>query len=288
MKLYGGGSEDWGGWKPTENYPWYQLKFEDTETVKSIIFENLEKNKNFSYIRIGDGPIGYIDDMTHRWHPKDEKIRQEFIRIFNVMDSFDENDFMAGLPFDTPLMSGGIISSIKVQQQCWKVVQEFFPRGRRYYAHNLPHWLLCCDMKSFDYFLNLLKGKRVCIVGNEKFPQNVLEFLFGKDVKHIKVPYLNAFYSHERLTNEVLNMSNEIDVFLFAASFATYPIIINTYEKIGNTKTMIDIGSIIDPFVNYFTDPSLKTAVTTSGKRGWWLIDYPNVANDFVNMRKNQ
>ena len=43
MKLYGGGSEDWGGWKPTENYPWYQLKFEDTETVKSIIFENLEK-----------------------------------------------------------------------------------------------------------------------------------------------------------------------------------------------------------------------------------------------------
>ena len=285
MKIYGCADEDWGGWKESEAYPWYELNFIDTQQVRDIILSKVSHDEKFSYIRIGDGPLGYIDDLTHRWHPKDEKIKSSFIETFRKIEKFNEDDFMAGIPFDTPQMSGGLISSIKVQHQCWNVVNKYFPKHRKYFAHNAPHWMLCCDLPSFVNFTEMISQKNVCVVGNEKFPAEVLKFLYGDRVSHIKVPYVNAFYSHQDLTRQVLE-SND-DIFLFAASFATYPVMVDVYEKIGNQKTMIDIGSTIDPFVNYFANVR-NYAVTHSGKRGWWMSDYPDIAENYVKMRTNR
>ena len=281
MKIYGGGNQDWGGWKENEEYPWYSLKFIDTQNVKQLVFKKLENDIPFSYIRLGDGPLGYVDDLKHRWHPKDEKIKQTFIENFEDIKSFDEDDFMIGMPFDTPEMSGGLISPINSLNQCWLSVEKYFDKNRKYFAHNFPHWMLCHEVKSFIEFTNLIKRKNVCIVGNERFPDNVLKFLYGNSVKHINVPYINAFYSHEKLTEEVLQQK-DVDIFLFAASFATYPVMINVYKHVGNKITMIDIGSTIDPFVNYFANQNSSITITHSGRRGWWISDDPNISENFI------
>ena len=87
-------------------------------------------------------------------------------------------------------------------------------------------------------FLKLVRQKKVCVVGNEKFPMPVLNYLYGDDVYHVKVPYLNAFYSHEKLTQEVVKAheNKRFDIILFAASFATYPMIVNLFEILNNKK----------------------------------------------------
>lgn len=287
MKIYGNDSGDYGGWKENEEYPWYSLNFIDTQSVKQIVFKKLENNTPFSYIRLGDGPLGYVDDLKHRWLPSDIKIKQSLIEIFEELKSFDEDNFMVGLPFDTPKMSEGLVSPISSLNQCWTSVGKYFDKNRKYFAHNLPHWMLCCEIQSFVKFTNLIKRKNVCIVGNEKFPNDILKFLYGDNVKHIKVPFINGFYAHERLIEEVLQQKN-IDIFLFAAGYVTYPIMINVYKRLGNKITMIDIGSTIDPFVNYFVNPGSSIAVTHSGKRGWWLIDYPGVAKNFIDEKSKQ
>ena len=69
---------------------------------------------------------------------------------------------------------------------------------------------------------------------------------------------------------------------MFAASFATYPVMINVYKHVGNKITMIDIGSTIDPFVNYFANQNSSITITHSGRRGWWISDYPNISENFI------
>lgn len=288
MKLYGGGSEDWGGWNENETYPWYDLNFVDTQSLKDVIFQRLLNNENFSYIRLGDGPLGYVYDMENRWHPKDDKIKKCLIDVFKKIENYDDEKFMVGLPFDTPKMSGGLVASVKAMQLCWKVVDSTFPKNRKYFAHNLPHWMLCYEKEIFSQFLDILSSKRVCVVGNEKFPIEVLKFLFGENVTHIKVPHLNVFYSHEAATQEVLNFAKDVDIFLFASGLLTYPTMVNVYEKIGNNVSMMDIGSIIDPFVNHLLNPSAKHALTHSGRRGWWLVDFPEAVPNFINERKKR
>tara|TARA_R110001592_G_scaffold175969_3_gene415367 strand:- start:1185 stop:2063 length:879 start_codon:yes stop_codon:yes gene_type:complete len=287
MKIYGGDGKDWGGWDPKTDYPWYSLDFKSTKEVRSIIFNNLRNDKIFSFVRFGDGPLGYVDDMNHRWHPKDEKIKNEFIKNFKKIDDYNQDDFMVGIPMDTPIMSDGLISPITSIRQCWKSMNKYLDLDRKYFAHNAIHSMFVCEYKMTVDFLNLVKSKKVCIVGNERYPIEVLNYLYG-DVHHVKVPYINAFYSHERITNEVIKQqkANNFDVILFAASFATYPTMVSLFEKLNNSVTMIDIGSTIDPFVNdYYNIRATPqgNVVTHSGKRGWWITDY----TDFVrNIKK--
>jgi hypothetical protein len=289
MKLFGGGNHDWGGWDKDAQYPWYKLDFTNTENVRDIFFKKLERGIPFSFVRLGDGPLGYVDDLNHRWHPGDEGIKEGLIQTFLKLQSYDEEQFMLGVPFDTPEMSEGLVSPIKSLNQCWESMEKYFDLDRKYYAHNVPHWMFCCSENDAVKFTKLISSKKTCIVGNERFPQSVLEFLYG-DVVHIKVPYLGAFYHHEKLTQEVLDRASDCEVILFAASFATYPMMANLYEHIGSKTTMIDIGSTIDPFVNFahgVKAVSTPTTITHSGKRGWWVTDYPNMVQNFIDSKNN-
>lgn len=285
MKIYGS-NLSWGGWEKNKKYPWYDLDFKDTQETLSLIMSNLTSNKNFSFIRFGDGPLGYIDDMRHRWHPKDEKIKYKLIEILSKVKNFDEEKFMVGIPMDTPEMSEGLVSPIPSIEQCWKVMKDHTDLHRRYYALNPIHYIFSCKTECAINFLKLIKTKKVCVVGNEKFPIEVLRYLFGKNVSHIHVPHVNAFYNYEDVKNKIINANTKekFDVLLFAASFATYPIMTDLFEDYNEKLTMIDIGSIIDPFVNDFFKIKATPAgnvVTHSGKRGWWITDYPDIPKKF-------
>ena len=67
----------------------------------------------------------------------------------------------------------------------------------------------------------------------------------------ITIPSVNCFLEKERIKSEMIKMVEKYDnvVFGLSSSMATNVIVDELYDIIGDKCTMIDFGSIWDPFV---------------------------------------
>jgi hypothetical protein len=94
--------------------------------------------------------------------------------------------------------------------------------------------------------INVLEKRNFIIVSNEK-----LKKINVKYTDFISVPSRNCFLDKDRIKNDMINMTEKYDniVFGLSASMATNVIVDELYDVIGDRCTMIDFGSIWDPFV---------------------------------------
>ena len=91
-----------------------------------------------------------------------------------------------------------------------------------------------------------LENRNYIIVSNDS-----LKNLNIKYTDFVSVPSVNCFLEKERIKRDMIEMTNKYDdvVFGLSSSMATNVIIDELYDIIGDKCTMIDFGSIWDPFV---------------------------------------
>jgi len=93
-----------------------------------------------------------------------------------------------------------------------------------------------------------LESRNFVIVSSDK-----LKKLDIKYTDFISVPSVNCFLDKERIKSDMIKMTERYDdvVFGLSSSMATNVIVDELYDEIGDKCTMIDFGSIWDPFVGH-------------------------------------
>ncbi len=103
---------------------------------------------------------------------------------------------------------------------------------------------------ELDSLIESLENRNFIIVSN-----NSLKGLNIKYTDFITVPFENCFLEKDRIKSEIIELSDKYEdaVFGFSASMATNVMVDELYDVIGDKSTMIDFGSIWDPFVGVYS-----------------------------------
>lgn len=103
---------------------------------------------------------------------------------------------------------------------------------------------------GIEDLIESLENRNYIIVSNDS-----LKNLNIKYTDFVSVPSVNCFLEKERIKRDMIEMTNKYDdvVFGLSSSMATNVIIDELYDIIGDKCTMIDFGSIWDPFVGKTT-----------------------------------
>jgi hypothetical protein len=99
---------------------------------------------------------------------------------------------------------------------------------------------------GIENLVESLEKRNFIIVSNDS-----LKKLPFKYTDFVSVPSVNCFLEKERIKEEMIEMTEKYDdvVFGLSSSMTTNVIVDELYDIIGNKCTMIDFGSIWDPFV---------------------------------------
>jgi hypothetical protein len=99
---------------------------------------------------------------------------------------------------------------------------------------------------GIEELIESLEKRNFVIVSNDS-----LRDLNVKYTDFISVPLINCFLDKERIKKEMIEMTEKYDdvVFGMSSSMATNVIVDELYDIIGDKCSMIDFGSIWDPFV---------------------------------------
>lgn len=99
---------------------------------------------------------------------------------------------------------------------------------------------------GLDDLVKSLEKRNFIIVSNDS-----LKNLNIKYTDFISVPTVNCFLDKERIKKDMIEMTKKYDdvVFGMSSSMATNVIVDELYDLIGDKSTMIDFGSIWDPFI---------------------------------------
>jgi hypothetical protein len=96
-------------------------------------------------------------------------------------------------------------------------------------------------------FFSLLKKKKVLLVAPD-----IIKRIYNRIAyrHHVSVPDQNATAEVKRIVSDIYEYWREEkpNVILFCAGFATNIMIDNLYSLIGEETTMIDMGSVLDPY----------------------------------------
>jgi len=95
-------------------------------------------------------------------------------------------------------------------------------------------------------FLSSIKKKKVLIVG----PQHMKNIEIIDPVGFVVVPSSNAMSDRTRILNESIEKIEELkpDVVTVSASFLAKVLVHELHKKYGDTKWLLDVGSLWDPF----------------------------------------
>lgn len=219
----------------------------------SYFVEKIKNNENFTLTKIGDG---------------------ELICIFKSIKWLNNNQF-----------GSANTDSHKYFNDMGIELHETLLNEKGYYKYFHPGWLnstvnhphLCsllqkyvktfdisppnlCDSRKAFYVdartgnLGALKNeleKRNFIMVSEKRKRN----LNLKFVDFIETPLTNSWLERDRIKDDMLKMVEKYDNPVFGISIGMPSLVIQDelYPLIGNKSTMINFGSIWDPFINVNT-----------------------------------
>ena len=101
---------------------------------------------------------------------------------------------------------------------------------------------------NLNLLIKSLESRNFVIVSSDK-----LKKLDIKYSDFISVPPVNCFLDKERIKSDMIKMTEKYDdvVFGLSSSMATNVIVDELYDFIGDKCSMIDFGSIWDPFVGH-------------------------------------
>jgi len=115
--------------------------------------------------------------------------------------------------------------------------------------------------EGINKLITALEGRNFVIVSNSikrKLPIKYVDF--------IEVPNVNCYLDKDRIKHQMVEISKKYDdvVFGISASMATNVIVDQLYDIIGDKSTMIDFGSIWDPFTGVISRSYHREYLTTN------------------------
>ena len=166
----------------------------------------------------------------------------------------------------TPNLQEGLFKALKQDKPYYKAIWDSEHGQIKNILHIIQPFMVLNDIKpkwvnagiwedavligGIDRLVEALEGRNLVIVSN-----NTLRDLNIKYVDFIEVPKINCFEDKDRIKSDMISMSKKYDdvVFAMSSSMATNVIIDELYDEIGDECSMIDFGSIWDPFVGKLT-----------------------------------
>ena len=226
----------------------YNVEYIDIKPEYMI--DNINNNKPYTYIRIGDGEQHCIQSQyTNNFNSHNKNgcnfstdgLAESILEILNDNDLINkDNIYLAWNP-----------ATIRNRYDCYKVINEKKPKSDMIFiAENTTLILKLLDDPNFlkNFFNSINKSSRIIYTGpeylnNEKNPIKYHDF--------ITIPTSNCFdesYNIFRKIEDQLIGNNNL-VF-FSGGLGIKSTIYKLYKKYGNNHTFYDIGSALDPFVD--------------------------------------
>lgn len=99
---------------------------------------------------------------------------------------------------------------------------------------------------QLNVLVEALEKRNFIIVSNDNLKKIDIKY-----TDFVSVPSVNCFLDKDRIKNDMIKMTEKYDdvVFGLSSSMATNVIVDELYDVIGDRCTMIDFGSIWDPFI---------------------------------------
>jgi len=202
-------------------------KMNDGEMYQ-LFLEKIKNDECFSYSRFGDGEwnaifnkIGQNCDGHQYFADMGERLRQ-------VLSS--KPKYFLGL------------QGLAVRQRGDEIFNNY---PNDWCSHNVFH--RASINKKLNLFFEMLSEKNVVIVGPKYLKEIKKHFSYSD---YIIVPDKNCWMSHDKILIKCKELIKEGDIVLFAASMMTNVLI----DELHNNKTtLIDIGSVLDPYVGKST-----------------------------------
>ena len=190
----------------------------------SFYCNRLDAGENFKFLRFGDGEFHcYLGSDIIIGKNEHEVYPELTNKIRSIVDNLNPSHYNALQPFSLTIPSfHSIIPDIN-----WLNADVF---------HNAS------EAGELAPFFRSLQGRDVVLVSSPD-KEN-----FNKTWDFIDVAPRNSFNDYDYVMNEVAKYSKDT-VFLFAASRLSVPVIYDSPEDC----TMIDIGSLLDPYIGRVT-----------------------------------
>ena len=105
---------------------------------------------------------------------------------------------------------------------------------------------------------NLLSQKEFCFIGNERLRN--LQYVENMQLKHfIEIPAKDSFLKFKEIKQSILDMyAKGVKRFAFSAGYTTKILIDELFPIIGEDATMIDFGSVFDPYCGVLSRTSMR------------------------------
>lgn len=198
--------------------------------------EKIKNNENFSFTRWGDGEWYCTIGMSgkncdnHQYFPKLSEGLNVALKnnknYYKAIWNLNHGQIKRNLNVILPYIESNNINIEWVNAGIW---EEAAING------------------NLNTLVDALENRNFIIVSNDK--------LRGLDINYtdfISVPSYNCFLNKDGIKRDMILMTEKYDnpVFGLSASMATNVIVDELYDIIGDKATMIDFGSIWNPFVN--------------------------------------
>ncbi len=242
--------------------------------ILSDIKYHIDNKKPFSICRNGDGDLKLIYSLLYdkviignsklkqQGIPEDidiNEILEIYISSSNFANYVSGFDIYNNKNFWKRSFSKGTAKKIKNWKEIYNKVGI---TNNKYCSPEIGYFLF---LDIFDYnLLDLIKDKKIGLVNNYK---ESYEFLKSKslDVIFIETPgrYSNHYQKRETIKEKILNVINNVDIFLVGAGTIgrNYSMLIKEHEKIA-----IDIGQVFDSWSRDFIPPRISKFVCYSKK----------------------
>lgn len=231
----------WNYWAPSiENH--------SSELIYNRIVENIQTNKHFSLIRLGDGDLKVLLGLggTPVLPKYEELFKKSILPILKISDS----NLIVGIENNTPCCE--LISNnfpLELQNFYDEISPEFLKNNSVIFMHIYANYGLLDLFESF-------KNRNLIIVGPIYLGKLSI---VSKSCKYVSTEPENVWESYDTLENQVIDLieNTEDPVILYACTIAGKMLISNLYVRYSDI-TQIDIGSALDPYAGYITRPWQK------------------------------
>jgi hypothetical protein len=212
---------------------------ENSLSVKDIV-KMIDHNIHFSFSRWGDGEFHAILRTAATENCDGHRIDAELGEALGKILT-DRNSYMFGILNITKKVHGEslleYLKSVGLEDMVW---------------YDGDCLLNASCIGELYPFIESIRKKKVIYVGPDYM--NNLGRVFPNGYSYFEVPRVDAFYDRYELTFKLMDKIGAVgpDVILFSAGFVTKYMIDFLYMYYGKYLSMIDMGSIMDPYVGMY------------------------------------
>ena len=215
-----------------------------------LMLTKIQNKQPLAFIRIGDGEIEVMNNINIEGRDKSFYFLDMGIALEESVKLcwYDVNVFIG-------LQSAKVIERYDYEIKMW-MNQNGWKR-ERFMDADIFH-KMSVDGKFMEWFNNLCDTRKVLIVGKQ-----ALRKVAGK-FDMVVTPEVNCWLYYDQIVKQIKDTDH--DVVLFACSAPAKIMICNLWKE-NNTRTYLDVGSVLDPYAGISTRRYHKEIVERENKK---------------------